>query len=1168
MLKRILFAGAVFMAAATGWGKHDGRYIRDLTMNFETVHLQWASKLDGGKIDALFIVARKGARDVVEAAQRMEIGIDTVNAFNAVELATENMYESAVEGTTKHEKTQELLKKLEHKYQLYVLGNFSFSALPAEAQFKILRQVLNGSGLVFVYPHQNKLKKLFANPVNAEDSIMSLAAESGLPERIRDFKVKELLKTYQFGKGRIAVIDYKASHTAHYNGQALTVPNGYSNRWQAEFENNMVLLLRTMKWAVARTSSVEVSCKELADSPVLKQAARQVALQLNSASAFDGKMELRLRDEFNNVINTQEVVCAFKGHKEQSFTIPELPSGKYYLDVIIRRAGGIDNFGYFAFAVESLVKPELAASEVVNNHGPVKAELKLNKPLNNGSVEVTLTDSPYGRVWFKKSFSLTGKELALNITDYYMPTLAGYLKCAVIQDGKTLAIAEKLLFFPDYNLENYLELAWNSVPGEYLGRIESMQIVDKLGWRAGLSHPTKDGENARYAALLNQRFVPYATRIGLKKGQNGEIKQYSWFFLPKDKTNEQKALGGDESFARQEVKELWADGVKHRVKNLPNYGPAIYTLGDENFFDVNAGYGPSDDKGFRDFVKAKYGAIAKLNQAWGTTYKSFDQVRHFPLKEAKEKKIYAAWFDHRQYMEKMYADMHHFLADEIRKYDPQAKVGAEGSVPGNLEQTIKGLEFWGPYSDLVMDEVLRSIGGDKIRMLWWGGYVGSHGGRGVYPTPLWKDLLIGSVNGSAWYAAMKASSEAVMGSDMDFADYAKRLIPEMLIMQNGMAQLLNTTPLENDGIAILWSHASDSARLLEQKFVNPRDSIGTFIRFCYQNGLNFDFLTESRLAALNKYKVLFLFGASALSDAECAAIMEFVKNGGTVIADLNPGILDGNLTILKNNQLCELFGNITYATSGAPELAPLKLDLEFNHKKLKLQAAKASMIAGQKPFAVKRYGKGSAVLLGFSLASVSTTCSSDASMTGFMLDMLGTLGIKSPVKVSGVNHEETIIRVRQGNGFKLVGLLADKKDVGKTVTVVLPEPAYIYAVGAGYITYGKSVSLKLDKPFKLLSCFIARQAPPEVKLSAASTVPGKPVDLDLSIFKPGTVLFIQLRDPSGNMLMLRKKVLIIDGKMKKYPLHFAFNDKLGAYTLSVTEVASGLHAEVNIKLEN
>ena len=120
----------------------------------------------------------------------------------------------------------------------------------------------------------------------------------------------------------------------------------------------------------------------------------------------------------------------------------------------------------------------------------------------------------------------------------------------------------------------------------------------------------------------------------------------------------------DESFCRPEVRKLWAKGIKYQIKNLDKYNPAVFVLGDENFFSYDAGYGKSDEKGFRGFVKEKYISIDRLNHEWESSYKSFNEVKHYPLAEAKDKKIFPAWFDHRQYMEKMYADIHHFLSRE------------------------------------------------------------------------------------------------------------------------------------------------------------------------------------------------------------------------------------------------------------------------------------------------------------------------------------------------------------------------------------------------------------------------------------------------------------------------------------------------------------------------
>ena len=746
-----------------------------------------------------------------------------------------------------------------------------------------------------------------------------------------------------------------------------------------------------------------------------------------------------------------------------------------------------------------------------------------------------------------------------------MPTLAGYLKCVVKQEGQPLAVKEELLFFPDYRLEDYLEYCFGGVNGEHLGPIYANQIVDGLGWRAGLNHPTTDGTNVAQAALLNQRTIPYVVRIMLEKGEKGEIKQGNWFFLPASQAAAQKALKGDESFADPEVRKLWSEGIKFRVKNLSNYSPVVYGLGDENAFSYDAGFGKADSIAFKDFLKQKYDSIGTLNQEYKTNYKSFDEVKHITQQEAKDQKNFPAWYDHRQYMEKMYADLHHFLAGEIKKYDPDAKVGAEGSVPGDLEQTIKGLEFWGPYSDLVMDEVLRSIGPEKIRALWWGGYTGSHGGRNQYPLPLWKDLLTGNVNGNAWYIA-SIWSDGVLGSDMDYAHYAKELMPHLLRLQNGEAQLLINTPLEKDGIAILWSHASDSAKMLEQKFINPSDSAGTFIRFCYANALNFDFLTESMLNKLKYYKVLCLFGASSINDKARTAILDYVSNGGIVLADANPGILNNFLRPTEKNQLEELFGKITYAGTSTPEVRELNLKTEFNGKPLILQAAKAGMIAGARPFTVTRYGKGQAILLNFTLSGVGATSSKTASLNNFLLDLLNAAGITPPVKISGIVPDDAIIRVRVRDGFRLIGLMTGKNDLGKTATISMAQPAYIYDPETGLIKQGDKVEIKLDKPFKLISCFDRQQQKPEIALSSEKAVPGKPVSLALKDFAPGTVLLLEIKDPSGKLMPLRKQVIAV-GKQKEISIYFAFNDLPGNYMLALTDVATGLKSEKSLLLK-
>jgi Beta-galactosidase len=1159
-MKKILSLTLASLFATCSFAKHDGDYLNKLTRNYKTKHLSWFEKPHGGAVKTLFIVSRKGGREVIEAAQRMSLDLNAVPLVNARKVAVENIYEGAIEGTGLHEKKMALVRAVDKKYDLIVIGNFNFDILPSEVQYKILKQVMSGTGLVIIYPFKSKFKKVFSKPIpRAAVQVLKGVPLKGLPETLHKIDDDVLLKTYSFGKGRIASIDYKDPHGAHYVGMTMTVKNLYSDRWQAQYENNMLIPMRAMAWASRRFKAGLKSFDFVANSTKFSFVGKTKGAKLN----------IRVRNIFNDV-----VFSSTKDLKSGSISckLPVLPGGNYYVDFVVKLNNKDLVFGSKDIQIASSVGTIKVTSskDSYPENTAFNAEMTLGKSLSqSGSVTIEVIDSPYGRIWFKKQVPLRAgtKKINFKVSNYALPTLAGYLRCTVNQKGTQVALGEKLLFFPKRKIETYMTLAWAGVPNAYLGRLYAGQIVDKLRWRAGLSHPNPGATNARAGAMLDTRFVPYMVRIGLKNNK-GKTEQYSWFFLPKDAKSDLEKIKNDQSFNNPKIRKLWQRGIKHRMKNLTTYGPAIYTLGDENFFSYDSGFSPSDGPAFTDFIKKRYKNIADLNKEWGTKYKSFTQVKHLTPKTAKNKKMYAAWFDHRKFMEQQYADMHHFMAAEIKKYDPAAIVGAEGSVPGDLEKTISKLDFWGPYSSLVGDELLRSLAPEKIRMLWWGGYVGSHGGRGFYPMPLWKDLLSGNVNGNAWFSASVAGSESVIGSDMDFPGYVKKLMPYLDQLRDGLAQLLITTPLLDDRIAIFSSHASNSAKYLDERFVNPSDSAGEFIRFCYRNGLNFDFVTEQTITqgALKNKKILFLFGASALSLSECVAISNFAKNGGTVVADLNPGLLNDHLRILTKNPLQSLFGNIVLASTKRPELSAVKLDTKINNVPVRFSALKALSASGQKSMQIRKIGKGRAALFNFTLGAAASTASENTPFDAFIMSLLKTAGISQSVKVTGLSGANRVIRVRKTKEIEVVGILADKNDIGKEASLDFGRKVWIYEVSKGLLRQGNSCKIKFNIPMKVFCIFKTKQNIPQVTADKTNIVSGGKVKLDLSQVRKGAVLLLQIKSPDGKLLSLRRRVIINKGIADSL-VPFAYNDKHGTYSLILTDIATSMKKTIKLTLK-
>ncbi|MCM8770161.1 MAG: beta-galactosidase, partial [Candidatus Omnitrophica bacterium] len=951
-----------FLAA----GKHQGDYLHSVTTKYLTPHLDWAKPLAAGKIKCLFVVCRQGAREVVELWQRLDLDFQAVTVFHSGLLAMEDMYEGQVEGTTGYEKKNELLTKLNGDYNVFVFGNVRFDILPAEAKYRILEKVKKGVGLVFFYDQGTAYQKLFAFPEKTDwiekgVALRSLpfSPTSWTPAKVltqdKKFKTDQLLRGYKFGEGRILVVDYPGRHSTYYSGLGLTNPESYSAFWKSTYENYLVLVARAILWAGKRESSSSLLPANFQDGQIIPQENLPLPLGFKlTGETSEKKVYFRLRDERNQVV--YQKVIGLKG--EVSLPIPLVKAGRYFLDYIISSKKGVEDFGFFQLEVEGKLREAQLLTDK-NSYKPgerIKGQVSFGGSLKgNAELLVELRDCLKGKIYLREKYSLAKNvnQLSFELPGEGFPTLSGYLTCQILEDNQLVLKLEKEVFFPKREREIFPNILWGGI-NVFLSEMFLPQVL-KAGFTASLDHPTEEGKNAKIGALFNLRMVPYMYRIMLGNDEKGWT-QEQWLKTADPKNKEK--YNGDGSFYNPLVQQAVREVIEKRITNLPLYGPLVYNLGDENFFSYEAGYSPSDEKAFREFLRSKYQSISSLNQEWGENFGSFDEVKHYSLKEAATTKKYAAWFDHRCFMEKQYADYHHHLAKVIKEIDPQAEVGAEGSVPGNLEETISQLELWGPYEDKIGNELLRSIGWDRLRTNWWGGYVGSHGGRDGYPYPLWKPLLCGVVNGNAWFAS-GPFTEGFIAVDFSYAEYFEEMLPRLQKLNDGLAALLALNRIRNDGIAIHWSHASSSISLLGEPFFSPKNSIAQFIDFCYRHGFGFNFLTTKMVESgqLSGYKILFLFGSSAITEAERKEIEKFVKGGGVVVADMNPGILNGFCRPLGTSQLNELFGT---ALKGQEKFVfkSININAEVKREKIFFQAEKVQSSPEAEVFVWKQTEKG------------------------------------------------------------------------------------------------------------------------------------------------------------------------------------------------------------------
>ncbi|MBR2356512.1 MAG: beta-galactosidase [Lentisphaeria bacterium] len=1113
-MRKICFFTALLMLCGMAYSAdkvpmRDGDYLNKLTMEYRTPSVEFSTT--GKKLKVLFILNRTGARDAVELMQMMPCDYDYVLTFDRKNFAT-GSYERFMKGTSFSEKRREFTRKLNKDYDVIILGGITLDKLPKAQQNRLIAKVKKGTSLlqVVLTKEDYKLHK------NLQGKKLDIPFKNWIEADI---------SAYQAGKGRVVNVVWQRA-TPYNEPLSLVAEREYSSYHRSYYLSDLANIAMLARFAA--------NCPTKPEAP-----------------------QIRVRDLHNNIVNEKN-----------------LAGSKYFRDIIGKNG---------AFAIEPF--------EVASPVGKLELILprQSKKALFSGSafwekadnrvekIQVEMVDSPYKQIWSRKVFPVAkaAKSVNFKVDASLLQSMAGYVRIALLdKNDQVLVKTEQCVFFPDRSFEDYYQIAWAAARNE----IYAAQSVGRLNWRYVITAGW-DSYVTR-TAQLDQKLLSYTSgnTIEIMGDKNGVIQ----------KLNRKSAdiADGDYCFYRPESLEIWRKEAAECYRELE---PVLYNLGDELRYSYNAGYGKQDQKYFREFLKKQYGTLAKLNSAWQKDFKSFEEI---DVNFCRSPKNFTAWFDHRRYMEKMYADVLHFLRSEIKKFAPDTPVGCEGSMPGDIEQSMKDLEYWGPYQNNVYDEVIRSFGKDKYRTLWWGGYMNfTHGSRHDYPMLHVETLLKGSANGNAFFASFPGHNHGGISSDHRIAEYVQKWLPVMDKLKAGTAHYMIKNDLVNQGIYIYWSHASRTALMLDDRCGDPlartklfgmnddtlnmhdwavafwdAEVITPIMRWAYHRGEGFDFVSSRTLDRLknNHAKVLFMAGCSALSDKEAAAIEEFVKNGGTVIADFLPGILDENLTPRKTGALSKLFGKTGFAE--APKAVMGKVD----HKLFK---AAETHVTGE-PVIVKNYGKGKAILLNFALQGAFASADKTTPFDGF-IDQL--VPLKKPCVITPA-LTDGMVRIRKHADFTSYGILNIldpvwrpgllQKDslpgkLDRKYTVTLPEKQYIYKVNSGFVGFDNKFTVDFDQAdhLNLYSTFASQQSAPVFAVKSA--VRGKVVQWQHPELKKGRIYRLDVFDCNGKKV----RELVFDTPANRPKWAFPLNSAAGKYTASLTDVATDLAATVKFELK-
>jgi hypothetical protein len=862
----------------------------EMTGQVVTPHRAWARPLAGGPVRTLVVAPRWYQRDTVELAQRFDMVYDTVSFETPQAITTSELYlYGSYELYAYPRKTaigvlDTLRRQLEARHDCLVLSGFQASLVPEHLRQLIVDRVRSGCGLILAGGARELLAtvKKELRPAEWKPDVVPV---EHLPMFDKMLAQKRSPWTaYTLGKGRVLVLNYGTGHNVLTPSLGIDDPDilAYHDYYHS-------LAAAAVVWASGRKMPVQL---HFGTKPgdLTVESDRDVA-----AADVDVLVDHPAREHAATTVLRRAVP---KGVSRLETAGDGLSSCPRLVTVCIREGNKVLGWATTAFAAPS-GRAQIAAVELdrpsIAPGAKLSGRVRLSQPVAQGELELTVSDT-LGRIVRRQSLRPTSAEIPFEIALGQALTPLHTLRASLRCGGKLCDLQSRPFAVVDRTVDDFHFLVWASGSNSALSH-NMLQVLADHGadWidNTGLGGGTT--EQAATQVLNASRHglgsIPYITRISSEQ-MTGRVREPC--------LTDPKYL------------ERWTAGLRERAQGAARFGPPAYTLGDENYLVSRAPLdvctSPTCMAAFRKELEASYGTLAALNAAWQTTYTAWDQIVPATLDEVRDTPAHwPRWADHRMFMDRVFTAAHRLGREAIRSVDPGARVGFDGlfdldSQHGyDFYQLCRACDMIQIYCLHFMQvEYLRSFQQPGSIVGSWYNELGNRN-EGWAKRVGWQ-LLFHRFN-SSWYWMAYDTGPAMLFPDL-------RPTPQLLWMeqsireiQGGIGKLLLHAQRQHDGIAVHYSQASVHGNTLLKGRLNAAQT--GFCRLLEDLGLQYDMLSYEQIerGRLKPFRVLVLPSSVALTDAEVRALEAFVARGGTLVADTQPGILDGHCRKLERPSL-------------------------------------------------------------------------------------------------------------------------------------------------------------------------------------------------------------------------------------------------------------------------
>ena len=633
------------------------------------------------------------------------------------------------------------------------------------------------------------------------------------------------------------------------------------------------------------------------------------------------------------------------------------------------------------------------------------------------------------------------------------------------------------------------------------------------------------------------------------------------------------------------------------LDTVGRFGTPHYSLTMENYLSgefrglENSGFAPRDTAAFRQWCRMEYGNdILKLNAEWNTSFASFDEVTGTMLVDAVLNNQTSRWVDFRYFMRsEVWGGFFLNVERYIHAVNPKfGYVGMGGHSQHDYTRYrgphmtsgklyVSQAEHW-EWLHALECEMRQSFADDEG---WWLGSHSSYRWATYLDNPIarqrnpWSMLFMG-LRGFNYEDGLNV--ESLGGMSWTYADYSD-ILPytadyarEVRTLQRGIGKLALAAKPVRAPVAIDWSPRNHYiSRLLPAQ---PRGFTGTWMynvalnggapddALCLMNSLamrpkiiapedvrDLSPIEQSNNRTVEQFcSALWLPYNKGMSEEEARDILAFVRAGGLVLADNEPGTYTQHGKKRENRLLKELFPDFSRVT-------------------------------------VTPCGKGHAVYLagklnGYPDRMLAGDFAGSDGVEGWLRDLAGVEPAVRMRTADGKPVRNVRLTAFDIRGTRLVGLLRPhtSKDANDSITYTFDfgreYDVYDVTKGSAYLGRHAKMELALDHHAKMLALVPMKIV--SAKLTATSAAPGGKIDLSLAVqtsnFKPQTsnlladAWHLEVFGPDGRELECYRKNYVVEGNAFAETLPVALNAAKGTYRVVMTSAVSGVKAETTLEV--